>query len=531
MDEETAFMFIRIKYFPFIIAGLASLVSALVMAINKRRNKKFIFEHFYLMAIGMLLFIIGGSLLINRWSKKPSQLMFIITIHDNIYFLLDPQIGFYCSFGGHGIAYIPIISYLNIRSSKNGRRTLKISLCHTIYILGIAIGVTISLQNVVPKWNAPKVVNKFILNSAIGYSVLSSSLLIFIGYIINELMHFFKRKYNYKMSLDVDFERENKAKAILRSKFFATTDSEGNRIEPPVTQHEKQMTREIGTIILAITSKAANVACFYYPFIYMNYAALSHSLEILAPLVHWTAVLSAIAGSYLIHKVSLKSSYLLADLVKILILMVLVGYTSLNIPDHTFPSFLAFINYFLLSFSYSYPNIINFELISFKYNEIVMAMGYFIEMNIIGIPYYGIITDYDRWFCIENSFFSCLLRHAVPFIVVMILSIILSIIFLPDMYNHSLLESKNKVKLFNYKKWWQPQISNNIDNNRNVAAKPTNNIQQNVYIEPISSMNDDAANYCSLNPVPEFPCDNMSTRSPQRPPAKSLYPVLNLSRV
>lgn len=69
MDDESQFMFKKIKFYPFIIAGLSAVISSLVITVNKKRTKKYIFEHFYLMAFGMIFFMIGGGLFINRWSR------------------------------------------------------------------------------------------------------------------------------------------------------------------------------------------------------------------------------------------------------------------------------------------------------------------------------------------------------------------------------------------------------------------------------------------------------------------------------
>lgn len=395
------------------------------------------------------------------------------------------------------------MSYLNIRSSPSGKRILKIALVHTIYFVGVALGVTFSLKNIVQLWTAPPIiVDKQILNNVIGFAVLITSAIIFVGYIINELLNNYMKKYNYKMSFDVDFERENVRRQILESKLFSITNSDGICEQPIKLNQINNSCREITSIMFVLLAKLINVGCFYYPVLYMNYISLLHDVSVLVPFVHWTAVASALLGSYILHKISIKPTYLISALTKIIIIMIIIIVTSFNLSINSSAyQVIVFVTYFIISFGYSFPNILCVELMNFKNIELIIAIGYGFEMIVIGVTYYYTITDPDNFLSLNCSSYVGILHHTVPFIIGLILLSFLSIFITPEFSSYSLMESKNAVKVFNYRKWWQLEIFKNmeIDSTDDTNVRPVDTSEARR-----RSNDDNFATYLSLsNYIPD----------------------------
>lgn len=64
LDGQSSELIIRIKFWPFLGATIIAVLTAGVMMGLKSRFGKYIFEHFYMLALGQLAFLIGGILLV-----------------------------------------------------------------------------------------------------------------------------------------------------------------------------------------------------------------------------------------------------------------------------------------------------------------------------------------------------------------------------------------------------------------------------------------------------------------------------------
>lgn len=349
---------------------------------------------------------------------------------------------------GHGVSYIPTISYINIRASKTSPRLFKISVPHVLYLLGVAIGATVTvnrthISNPIYLYRA----DKQYINHGISLIISIISGIIIIGYAINEVCHHFMPNFNYKMSLDDNIERENQNCTIFSEKLFQITENDNSEQD---ANFESQTGREFTLICFSILSKALSLIYFYFPFIYLNFfvsSSLSSSDN--CYVIHWLGFAGVVLSCLYIGILNrgLKGAFVISCIGKIALLIAMTIATNRNFPDNPVLKIFLYISFICFGFGYSYADLFCIETVSLKYTELVLAVGYAGEILAIGAIQYSVITDFDDWFCFETKCPNVdnILKHSLAFMIFAAVLMIISLFVLPRLQKMSVLETKNVV--------------------------------------------------------------------------------------
>lgn len=341
---------------------------------------------------------------------------------------------------------------MNIRVSSTSSRNIKVSLAHVIYFFGIALGATIT-TNHLPQ-NRTILHNHRDVNTAIGTGILVTTLLIFFGFIGNELMQLFITDYNYRKSLDVNFQRENEDATLFDNKLFKIDGQEGQYDH--LNLDEKKIAsrftiRDFWLIIFSIVSRVLNIICFYYPFIYINSQVTRNVAEDNAfHSIHWMAFAGLACFTILLRKSSTKPLLSWACILMIIMLHLQTIFISFGYKTPLVYIFMKF-TFFIFGFGYSLPNLICFETIKLKYIELILGIGYLVEMITVGTIISSVTIDTDDWFCESvncTEFDYVIFQHSLSFVLLLIFVNFFGYYAVPKVAaNKSLLESKNITKL------------------------------------------------------------------------------------
>lgn len=69
VDYYAELMLWNTKFWPYIVASIAAMVTGIVMSVIKHHYKQYKFEHFYIMTVGMIFILSGGIVLRNTIGK------------------------------------------------------------------------------------------------------------------------------------------------------------------------------------------------------------------------------------------------------------------------------------------------------------------------------------------------------------------------------------------------------------------------------------------------------------------------------
>lgn len=59
-----------IAYWPYAVAAILAILTSVLLMVIKTHYKRYIFEHFYVMTVGIILLLIGGATIANNWDGK-----------------------------------------------------------------------------------------------------------------------------------------------------------------------------------------------------------------------------------------------------------------------------------------------------------------------------------------------------------------------------------------------------------------------------------------------------------------------------
>lgn len=392
----------------------------------------------------------------------------------NQFLISAPAGGIYLCLIGHGFCYVPALSYINIRSSNTTSRKLRLSLPHILYLFGVALGATITVNNLE---SFRGIVNLDRINRAIGTSIIVSTVIILVGYIINDLCQYYTTGYNYKCCLDPSLQRENESGEIFHQKIYNVIGRENmyaNINWSPDDIDQINNSKEMTAIIFSIFSRGLSAIYFYYPFVYLTYhVSVTLSSALTFYFIHWIALFGVICGSLLLMSYSTKNLFIAACSMIIISLIINTILTSMWFPMVSL-MVLMWIGYFVIGFGHSYADIVTFEIVSLKNNEIAMTIGYVAQMITIGTVLHGVIVNFNAWFCFRcGAYVHIILRHSLSFIFLCVMLIIIAIIIMPKIRTQTLLEVKNIVLISMMKLFRQDS-----ENDNNYALNNATALQQ-----------------------------------------------------
>lgn len=316
------------------------------------------------------------------------------------------------------------------------------SIPHAFYLLGVAAGAFAVLESLkfTTKYLKPQT-----LANDMGILIVAVSAGVLLGYAFTEaLLHIMpKTGFNYKRISDSNLENENNGGLIFEKKYFNFENN--SQLKVP-----NMIGKNITLIIFAIASKSLNIIYFYFPFFVLNNSAtLQIRGELIMHVALWIGFGGLVCSLIFLCGLSTKSTMIVSCLLKIVSLI-----ATTIIINQSFPSssiqIMLWIQFLFFGFGYSLPDLNILELTSLKYNEIILAIGYIVEMVFIGVIQYTTIVYPDFWFGYAKSL-DLMLQHCIAFGIIFLVLIVATFIIMPSIYNKSLLATKNIVLMYGFK--------------------------------------------------------------------------------
>lgn len=428
---------LNVAYGPFCVAIGCALLTGLLQTGIKIRHQKYIFEHFYLMMVGMVFCLAGGSVLAAVRVNDETALM-------------NFTAGCYLIAIGVGTTYVPALSYINIKTANKNYRTVEIAFSHCWYLLGFAIGTVITTHSYTNQILDRNLTYEIVTapTAVFGYYMLGFSALVLVVYGAIEVMHYLEM-IDYRKSEDEFFERENEKCAILEEKYFPCHQNEVNlRMVQDPTESPSRI-KYILVVAFLVCSRGKNLVLFFVPLLLINslFSVFGNGFQNFTPYVgYFLAFAGVLTSTILLRFVSVKVGFIVSCIIKILSLLccVIPVITVGLAADETRIYFWCL--YFFLGFGYSHPDIDILELIDFKLNELVLSVAFAIELTIICVVQFLTLHTLERTLSDEGT--SVGIRVFLWFVIVfvMILPIlgIAAAFALPNTYGKTLLQIKNQ---------------------------------------------------------------------------------------
>lgn len=349
-----------------------------------------------------------------------------------------------------GFVFITGLNYIYIRSTAE-YRSLKISLCHLWFLLGVALTWTIAF---IPKENnvliPPSQHNIMIekRNTIIG------SLIIVVSVVITIFIVFLQNLKNceYKISLDEDVNCENENREIFDVKEFditakITTTKYGLDRMNLLPKIQWSKAKQICASVILVLFKIRGLFLFYYP-----YMALSIVLNTInfgfetAGINYWLPVLGALISTILYRFLSPKFIFFISGAIQIFIFILLTITIAVEDVPYLIKNIFLFILFISLGFGYSTPDILILDSACLKYSEIFLTAGFAIEM----IPIYLIKHFYTSAVEINIIYLEDTVKifHTISMAVIIILLICIPLFLVPNNLRKTILEIRNTLNGF-----------------------------------------------------------------------------------
>lgn len=297
-------------------------------------------------------------------------------------------------------------------------------MAHALYLCGISLGVALNSTNISFQY--------FFIAAEdlhINFALVLLMYSLWIGLILC-IVELLRNKYVYKKSLDDNFQRHNEdGEIFLMSDFqILTNDKSQNAVQTSSTFKNCLRT------IFAIASKSTTLIYFYYPIHFLNWNRMTPEFYI-AP---WIGFFGALTSSVVLLQYDLRNSFIVSCIFKIFALFFLT-YTHCN--------FMLWLSFFLLGFGYSYADLNIIDLSSLKYNEIVLCIGYSVEMIVVGATVYLFNLDPYGWLNLDSNYLIIKSNDMLAFNIIFIIVAFGATVLVPKMLWKSILDTKNILRL------------------------------------------------------------------------------------
>lgn len=326
-------------------------------------------------------------------------------------------------FFGHGICYIPGIIYIQIRASPTSPRLFKMSLVHFVYLLGFAIGTTLTSSKFILFSTKESYHNVQIYNFIITQFYIVS--LILLGFLIN---HFFLSKnINFKTSLDSEFQRINDQEEIFTRNEYQMIPQQ---LEDTDGMKNSSDLKIILRKIFGVFSKTQSLIYFFYPFHYMNVVLAGDKFYITT----WVGVFGAIISSFVLLRTTQRNAFMTSCLLNIFALILITNFINSFV--------ILYFSFFCFGFGFSYADLNIVSLVSFNYQEFILFMGYCFEMIFIGEIYANFGYDPER---LVYTYFGYL-DYILPMTCLFVALSLGSLMLMPNMFKKSVIEIQDSIK-------------------------------------------------------------------------------------
>lgn len=340
-------------------------------------------------------------------------------------------------FAGHGLLYIPALTYINIRASSDSPRNFNVALAHSFYFLGFCVTGILSYTE--ENSGVFSIYNFQYYNRNVGILLTVAAGVLILGFISNEGLNKRSDGYNSKQSLDQSFKMENDSGQIFTEKYFMPS----NNLPDSQIETFNSFCKEFTLTCFALLSKTTNIVYFFYPFyVYVMLFTQLRTGHVIISMVHFVGFAGVILTNALLLVVSPKIGFLISIIFKIIWLVIATIVVSTSYGTNGL-MVIFWMFFFFNGFGYSYPDIFILDYTSLKYNEIILSIGYLFEMITIGSVFYFFITDPLWWLPSGDDSMYFMLYHCISFGIVFLLLAIVASFLIPSVQKETLLETKN----------------------------------------------------------------------------------------
>lgn len=345
----------------------------------------------------------------------------------------------YVSSIGHGIVYISTLSYFNFRISSI-RRSLKISTLFIRYFVGCswaaqAIVESTDFRDGNNHTGDPGAINEYV---GMILTIMAIVSLLLIG--INELLQWYHvRDYNYKRSLDENvnngkyFYSRKKTTDLLRARQMLDMNTENKTLRMCsilkrgsvawVLLLKLSGTMLFSNMMMVFTGMASTLYHDEDPYYYY--------------FVQWTVLIGAVAGMFSLIYLSAKSIFQISSIGRIALLITALALysSSEQFSDIAVPMTVYFA---FCGLSYSVADMAIMDMTNPKWLEIMLAIGYIIEMVPIAIM--QSFHYYHLEEVASNTDLNTFAVYALVFIIVTVILMVITAVFLLNTHGKSLLQ-------------------------------------------------------------------------------------------
>lgn len=316
--------------------------------------------------------------------------------------------------------YIMGLSYVNLRILN--RRTTKISICHCFYFVGFLL-VMLELGPT-PHSNS------------MGLWLIICSCTIISLIIINELLHSMKM-YNYKCSMDEALNESNYNKELyLNRNDLIVSFKQRKPIDCSIFVGNKIPYDKQFLLLPILKLKGCMLFSVTLLYVYGMYGTIElFNNTNLVYVPQCFILFGSIIGLIITLKLNYKKLFLLANLTQIMLLIISILVYHVN---ETFNGLPLLIYFSAASLSYSLSDICILKLTNLKFTELMLSIGYFIEILPIAIFQY--FNIYKNEFILISDAFYNYLAYTSSFIFVTILLILIVILTVQYKPEESLLD-------------------------------------------------------------------------------------------
>ncbi|XP_070495510.1 uncharacterized protein [Chironomus tepperi] len=418
---------------PYFTLLFAIVTTASIISIIKLSNGKYIFEHFIYLSAASVLFIISGVLFI-------------------VFNIENTEIGLFLTVIASGITIIAGLSYVNIRTIKH-ERPMRIAICHMWKLFGFSGTFTIYLflfYNLDETSNVDEKLREFY--QIYGYSIIGSTAIFLLFLMVNEVFQRQGLLYNYRDCLDNDNNIANnycklfsKNEVTIERNTTMTTAGMWKSAEN-LNSGTKQNScfNALWTIYVLIGKLHGAILFNYFLMTYsMNSAfATFTNVDYVHGMGLWLMIAEAFIGCLFMRFVHSVKVYVGTSIVAVIAIGVSIIFYG-EIPP-TGVAICLWIFYAAMAISISVPDIVLLEMSKIRFNEIILAAGYFVEIITIASLQQWHNDAHIRTNLLEytDDFF---IPFVIASIVVLIVTSIIYILHVPNTFGKSLLQIQNEL--------------------------------------------------------------------------------------
>lgn len=324
---------------------------------------------------------------------------------------------------------------------------MRIAFCHMFKMLGFAgtYSIMLFLEGDLTR---PSEAKREEFYKIFGYSIIGATVLFLFLSMINEVRQRQGMVYNYRDCLDSDNSIANNycklfsKNEVLIERNTATTGSNlWKSAENSAPKNQKNYSTLWAFYMLLPKLQAAIV--FHYFLVTMTMNVTFRSFEernVMYGVVLWIMVVSTLTGAFMCRIIRIGSVYIFSSIIAVVAIGVSIVFYSRSPPTGVAVCLLIF--YAATGLALSVPDIAILEISKIRYNEAMLAVGYFAEIIPIAVLQKLQVDAHiltDLWWYTDEYFIIVVISS----IVVLLVTSLIIILHMPDTQGMSLLQIQN----------------------------------------------------------------------------------------